>query len=477
MTIRRYARFALCLTFIFGLAAWNVDDLEAQGLTDQETKGHQSESRNLALLGVHDLQGRSAYQPIIHGSGNRWIAYVGTHEGAALNPISGLMEGNGTVIVEVTNPRKPVTLFHIPGQRLDPSQRSQAQMVRVCEIGDQTYLLRSSMRTRHEIWNVTDPSTPHFVSTVVEGLTVTHKNWWECDTGMAYIVAGDPAWRVRMTKIYDLSQPQEPAFVRDFGLVGQEPGSQMEPVPAAIHGPISRANRVYFAYGTSRNGVLQMVDRDKLLKGKALPTPENLLYPQVARLDLPPFWGGHTSFPVIDVQISDFEDNLHGKIRNFVILTSESTVDDCQEFRHGVFFVDITEETRPFPVASFQVSESSGDFCQRGGRFGPHATNESFTPIYYRRIVFVSYFNAGVRAVDIRDPFHPREVAFFIPATTEKTEPKCKETEDGIQCKAVIQTNNVEVDDRGFIYIVDRANTGMHILELTGEARSLANFP
>jgi len=39
-----------------------------------------------------------------------------------------------------------------------------------------------------------------------------------------------------------------------------------------------------------------------------------------------------------------------------------------------------------------------------------------------------------------------------------------------------IQTNNVEVDDRGYIYIVDRANTGMHILEVTGAARRLANF-
>ena len=33
--------------------------------------------------------------------------------------------------------------------------------------------------------------------------------------------------------------------------------------------------------------------------------------------------------------------------------------------------------------------------------------------------------------------------------------------------KRVIQTNNVDVDDRGYIYIVDRANTGMHILELS----------
>jgi hypothetical protein len=42
--------------------------------------------------------------------------------------------------------------------------------------------------------------------------------------------------------------------------------------------------------------------------------------------------------------------------------------------------------------------------------------------------------------------------------------------------KAAIQTNNVEVDDRGYIYIVDRANTGMHILELTGPARDIADW-
>jgi hypothetical protein len=41
-------------------------------------------------------------------------------------------------------------------------------------------------------------------------------------------------------------------------------------------------------------------------------------------------------------------------------------------------------------------------------------------------------------------------------------------------CKVAIQTNNVETDDRGYIYIVDRANTGMHILELTGDAQAVA---
>ena len=31
-----------------------------------------------------------------------------------------------------------------------------------------------------------------------------------------------------------------------------------------------------------------------------------------------------------------------------------------------------------------------------------------------------------------------------------------------------------ETDDRGYIYVADRADTGLHILELTGEARAIA---
>ena len=96
------------------------------------------------------------------------------------------------------------------------------------------------------------------------------------------------------------------------------------------------------------------------------------------------------------------------------------------------------------------------------------------TPIYYKKIMFFSHFNAGVRAVDIRDPFHPREIGYFIPAITKNTDPRCVTTNGQQVCKTAIQTNNVEVDDRGYIYIVDRANTGMHVLELTGAARAIA---
>lgn len=95
-------------------------------------------------------------------------------------------------------------------------------------------------------------------------------------------------------------------------------------------------------------------------------------------------------------------------------------------------------------------------------------------PNFDKRLVLLSYFNAGVRAVDIRDPFSPREVGYFIPQKTDKTQEICGD--DNTNCAVQIQTNNVNLDDRGYVYIVDRAGTGTHILELTGEAGEIVGL-
>jgi hypothetical protein len=142
-----------------------------------------------------------------------------------------------------------------------------------------------------------------------------------------------------------------------------------------------------------------------------------------------------------------------------------------------VRMVDVTVESRPFGVSSWTVPEASGHFCSRGGRFGTHSSNENMTPIYYNRVMFIAHFNAGVRALDVRDPFNPKEIGFYIPATTDKTDKRCVGRGSDERCKVAIQTNNVDVDDRGYIYIADRANTGLHILELSGSARKVANLP
>ena len=89
----------------------------------------------------------------------------------------------------------------------------------------------------------------------------------------------------------------------------------------------------------------------------------------------------------------------------------------------------------------------------------------------------MSYFNAGARLVDVRDPYHPKEVGFYIPATTDEHRRALRRDRWHRGVFVAIQTNNVEVDDRGFVYLADRANTGLHIVELTGEARQLIDVP
>jgi hypothetical protein len=96
--------------------------------------------------------------------------------------------------------------------------------------------------------------------------------------------------------------------------------------------------------------------------------------------------------------------------------------------------------------------------------------------VFHQKVAFVTWFNAGVRAVDIRDPYSPKEIGYFIPSITEATTQRCIKVDGKDRCKTAIQSNNVETDDRGYVYVVDRANTGMHILELSGPARVVAGL-
>ena len=447
----------------------------------------QARRSNMELAGYNDLQARSAYQPVIQKQGDRWIAYIGHHAGVAMNPLTGKLEPNGTSVVDVTDPAKPRYLAHIPGEATNAAgEGGGALMVRVCPGAElpradknKFYLLRSFGNSAHEMWDVTDPAKPSRLNVIVSGLRDTHKSWWECDTGIAYLVGGVIGWRVpRMALIYDLSNPASPKFIRNFGLPGQQPGAR-GPTPESLHGPIStgpKGNRVYFAFGNARDGVLEIVDREKLLNGPKDPTDDNLRYPVVSRLEFPEDVGVHTAFPLLQMHLPEFAKQKSGGVKNFVAVVGETTANDCQEYRQMLRIVDITDETKPTPVSTWTVPEASGNFCSAGGRFGTHSSNESFAPIYYNRVLFIAHFNAGVRAVDIRDPFHPKEIGYYIPAITQITDQRCSGQGAAQQCKVAIQTNNVEIDERGYIYAVDRANTGMHILRLTGPARDAANL-
>jgi hypothetical protein len=459
------------------------------------------QARNMRLVGLHELQGRSAYQPVVHAYGDRQILFVGHHAGEAMNPMTGNMEKNGLSILDVTDPSNPQLLAHIPPTN---SEASGTQHVQICDgsvlpNGDagKVYAVRTDGLLGYDLWDVTDPAAPVFLSTVAEtgtssrpessrGVRETHKIQWECESGIGYFNGTPAGWRVtRALQIFDLGDPNAPRHVRDFGLPDYPPNGD-GPVPdyyvSGLHQAFAVGNRVYLGYGSGNDGTLQILDRDKLLEGNPnvadpyAPTTENLLYPQIARLDMPRYWGVHTAKPIYLMPVPDYADDGEHSVRDFLLISSEAEEFRCEGARDVMFIVDITEENKPFPVSSFQVPEEPGDFCHKGGRFGPHSFQDAYNPNFDKTMVILAYFNAGIRAVDIRDPFHPVEVGYYIPEENENTIEICVEIDGAEECNTSVQTNNVNTDDRGYIYAVDRAGTGLHILELTGPAREIVGL-
>src|SRR3989454_2300174 len=487
------------------------------------------EQKDMKLVGHVDLQGRGAYQPnFIKYPDGRIIAFAGLHPspnlngvpaGAVKNPLNGnVAEPNGTMIIDITNPKNPVQKFHIPG-----SAGGTYTMVRLCLGSDlpagttgHVYMLRNvqgGSLSGYEVWDVTNVSAPVLAS-AIRGLRSTHKSWWECKTGIAYLPGSKstgPLWRQSQSMvIVDWSNPAAtPVYIRTHGLPGGQP-SGTGPVPTSLHGAISAhehpnaagklvsgvdviGNRVYAAWGVGSNGVLQILDRKKLLppayggtfSGDAdNPTDTGLLSAQVGRMDMSPDQGGHTSMPVFGLAPRSLQCSSSAcpgtpspDVRDIVVLTSEAG--NCNS-QHWAFIVDVSTENSigvkqdpwqgPMVLSTLWVNPQSGEkfdlrpgvnrggnYCPRGQRFGTHSSEENFRNPYYGRLTFTSYFNAGVRAWDITDPQGAVEAGFYVPAAPNNT----------------YMTNNVEVDNRGCIIIVDRIGNGMDILKLTGKARNI----
>jgi hypothetical protein len=119
------------------------------------------------------------------------------------------------------------------------------------------------------------------------------------------------------------------------------------------------------------------------------------------------------------------------------------------EGRTAVCGLDVTDLSKISPLSLFEVSELDSPWSRATpGRFGAHQFQE------HRQgtLVYCSWFSGGLRIVDVADPLAPQEVGHFIP-----------EPAAGTACP---QTNDVDVDSRGLVHIVDRY-TGYDILEFT----------
>jgi hypothetical protein len=204
--------------------------------------------------------------------------------------------------------------------------------------------------------------------------------------------------------------------------------------------------------------------------------------PTVGYYLMSPDQGGHSSWPIFGVQPAGFAQFSDFKTRDIVITTSEATANTanglCTDNPHIGAIVDVTIENSmtappstavehdpyqgPMGLATlwidprFGARYPRGNYCTRAVRYGTHSTDENFNSPFVGKLTAVAWFNGGIRIWDIREVFNPSQVAFYVAEANANTP------------NGAYMTNNVDVDNRGNIYIVDRNGAGMDILQLTG---------
>ncbi len=442
---------------------------------------------NVRLLGHNDLQGRTALMVLARSdpANGDWV-YVGHHESfrdgqPLLNPITGNMEFNGTSILEISDPANPRLVWHIPNETNRNSRSVWVVYDYQHDGSGRDYLIRNSedlssgnegTDLKYQIFDITDrDSDPSSISLISE-ITGTppnscgqgcggtfiqraHKGWWSGETGYFYAASGEPGFRNVVVQIFDLKNPREPEFIGRAWLPGLkegEPGYEGQ----YSHHPVvdEENNRLYVGY---RNTGGQAASFD-------ISDPAN---PELVwSLDMnPPFRGPHTVNPIVYTSVPNFGPSALP--RTYAFIVDEAAGPDLKPCPNGVrtasYMVDITTETKPFPVSVWQVPV--GDFCDKGGRFGPHQSADTVNGELNRfedKIAWLAYFNAGVRVLDLSDPYNLQELGYYLPQTNQNSYPIVEGQ------PTAIQINDVDLDHRGLAYASDRVGTGLFVLEYTG---------
>ena len=130
--------------------------------------------------------------------------------------------------------------------------------------------------------------------------------------------------------------------------------------------------------------------------------------------------------------------------RRYLVVADEDVQRAETEVPAFMWMVDITDERRPVQVGSFQVEGIEG-------RPQPAMTacHQPCEKVLGTEIPF-AWFAYGLRIVDVKNPHAPREVAHFMPDVPEGTDR--------------VSSNDLTVDDRGLIYLLDRRR-GLTIVE------------
>jgi len=414
----------------------------AKTLGGAGSRADQTLSLNMRLLAHHELEGFGGMGEGMAMQATRdkrrilWLA----HEAAPKN----------FTAVDVTDPRKPrlVVQTELPHAKmrsnsLDVVGDTMAVAYQTATVGLQP--------AGFDLFDISTPEQPkrisHFDASGPHSRGV-HAVWF-VDGETVHMASGAPDFQPRnplddqFYRMIDVRNPAKPVEACRWWLPGTREGDSAPP-PQRLAGKFDagfrahntnvfpqRPDRAYIGYIDGGAIVLDISDR-------ANPKV-------VSRWSYSPPYNGftHTVLPLFE--------------RNLLIVSDECIMDDGADWPKLVWVVDARVEANPVPVATFPMP-SFDAFAKRGGRYGAHNLHENLpVPTSWRsdHIVIGSFFNAGVRAYDVSNPYQPQEVAYFVPGA-----PRMAPT-------GAIQLNDVYVDDRGIVYTVDRHIGGLYILEMS----------
>ena len=397
-------------------------------------------AKGFVQKGYCDMEARPAFKMALHRAGARYYLYCAHFWHSGLS------------VVEVTDPHNPRFIRFIPGppntwtlQVQVADGRMITSMERIMDGwgGDP----KASFGDGFLIWDLADPENPRQIGHWRTGGKGTHRNYYA--GGDHVFATGLPeGYDGHILQIVDISDPANPREVSRWWRKGQwlAGGEGGVPFGTLLHGgAYVKGDRAYLPYSAGGFVILDISDLTQPRMISDLPFS-------------PPFQAFiavHTSVP------------LNGK--PLVVVNSEAIEEQGNEPLGYAGIVDISDETDPRLISLFPLPEPPEgmgvrNFYERPGRFGPHNQHQpQFQDVLYQGedLIFLTYFNAGLRAYDISDPRMPREVGYFLAA--DPTERRGPLPATGL----VTQSEDVLVDHRGNLFVSDK-NHGIFILGFEG---------
>jgi hypothetical protein len=397
-------------------------------------------AKEMKLLAQHTLNGYGGMGEgmSLQVKGERRILWL-AHESAPKN-FTG---------VDVTNPKKPKVIVQTdlphPKMRSNSLEASGDLMAVAYQVSTP-----GMKPAGFELFDISNPEKPRSVSFFdASGPTSRgcHQLWF-VDGETVHMSCGDPELTPRNPKddqIYrsvDVRNPSQPSALGRWHLPGTMT-SDSEPPPRRLPAKFDagfrahntnvypqRPDRCYLGYIDGGIMVLDIAD-------KARPK-------LVSRwTNSPPYNGfNHTVLPLFE--------------RGLLLVTDECVQKDGADWPKLVWLIDARDERNLVSIGTLPVSGVK-PLMHRGGRCGAHNLHENPPAMGVWRsedVVLGTFFNAGVRAYDVRDPLAPKEIASFVPPAP-----------DGSPVGAA-QINDVLVDDRGIVFAVDRHSGGLYSLEM-----------